>query len=172
MAGKQAKQLTVEEINEIRMSPDGIQKLAKRYGIGNTRMFAIKRAATLDEALKFATGIPKPETKPVTQYTPGGPIVGVEARKPAPVIFRLGEAQITIDPQKLYECYQLYLDINARTGIQDEFSSCLLDGVGFLWRLLVLQPKVKRGEVKVEVKYGSLRGYGEGETREPAGVSQ
>jgi len=148
MAGRKAKELTSEIIEEIRATDRGIESLAKKYGISHARMFGIKRAATLEEAMKYAEGMPKEEGKQSPKYTPGGPIVGVEARKPAPVIFRLGEAEITIDPQKLYECYQLYLDICARTGIKDEFSSCLLDGVGFLWRLLVLQPKVKQGEIK------------------------
>jgi len=148
MAGRKGRELTLDEIKAIRASPDGIQKLARQYGIGHARMAAIRQAATLGEALRFATGIPEGEKKPSARYTPGGPIVGVEARKPAPVIFRLGEAEITIDPQKLYECYQLYLDINAKTGIKDDFSTCLLDSAGLMWRLLVLQSKTKQGEIK------------------------
>jgi len=149
---KKPKELTSQEIQEIRDSSSGIESLAKRYGIGNDRMFAIKRAATLEEAMKFAKGLPKLKT-PKEEYAPGGVIATVEAKKPAPIVFRLGEAEISLEPQKLYESYQLYLDINAKTGIEQDFSTCIVQAVGLLWRLLALVPAeatVKTKEVVVE----------------------
>ena len=35
MAGRKASELTVDEITEVRASPDGIEKLSKHYSIGH-----------------------------------------------------------------------------------------------------------------------------------------
>lgn len=56
---KKAKELTKEDIEKIRSSEDGYNKLAKQFGVNNTRIEAIKKAESLEKAYKYAKGKPE-----------------------------------------------------------------------------------------------------------------
>lgn len=105
--------------------------------------------------------IPVKDSEKVPQAKEGGKLVTVAAKQPAPVVFMLGKEEIELDPAALYESYLLYQDIKVRCNLQDGFSSVIRDGVGLLWRVLVSEPKVEQGKVKMEVTNG--RGTGQGE---------
>lgn len=101
--------------------------------------------------------------KPAAQAE-GGKIATITARQPAPVIFSLGKHEIELEPQAIYESYLLYEDMRLRCQLTDGFSSVILDGVGLLWRILASEPRIEKGEVKMEVKYGGGFGPSESET--------
>jgi hypothetical protein len=146
---KKSKQLTVEEINEIRMSPDGIEKLAKRYGIGNTRMFAIKRAATLDEALKYATGMPKEPKPPQDTGKPGGQAITIEQPSKGAVVFTFGQTIVPLNPQHIYDAYLYYDDLRMRQNIPEEFSLAIKIAMKYVWERLH-QPEKEKATIKIE----------------------
>lgn len=71
----------------------------------------------------------------------------ITSRKPAPVLFTIGEHDIGLDPEPLYESYLLYEDLKVRYGFTDSFSVALKDAMVICYRLLGPEPKVKQ-EVK------------------------
>jgi len=137
MAGRKGRELTLDEIKAIRASPDGIQKLAKQYGIGHARMTAIKRAATLEEALKFATGIPKPQTKPPQDTAKsGGQAITIEQPSKGAVVFTFGQTVVSLNPQHIYDAYLYYDDLRVRHNVKEEFSLALKIAMKYVWEQL------------------------------------
>jgi hypothetical protein len=105
--------------------------------------------------------IPSIEAVNTPQAKEGGKLVTVTGKQPAPVVFFLGKEEIELEPSALYESFLLYQDMKVRCDLKDGFSSVIRDGVGLLWRVLVSEPKVEQGKIKVEVTNG--RGTGQGE---------
>lgn len=71
----------------------------------------------------------------------------ITSRKPAPILFTVGEQNIGLDPEPLYETYLLYEDLKTRFGFSDSFSVVLKDAMVLCYRLLGPEPGVKQ-EVK------------------------
>ena len=86
-----------------------------------------------------------------TPVKPGGTLATVAGRRPASVMFTIGNVQVPIDPQDFYETYILYMDLVARADIHDSFSTVIKDAVGFVWRNLVARPRIEGGRVIMEV---------------------
>lgn len=89
----------------------------------------------------------------------------------APVLFQLAQETIPIDFGDLYECFQLYQDISARGLIGEQsFCDCLKDSVALAWTVLVGQPKIEDGHVRLE-EVSHDRGDSRSDEKE-AGVEQ
>lgn len=91
------------------------------------------------------------DTKDEQKAKSSGPgqreFIDITSRKPAPIIFTIGEQNIGLDPEPLYESFLLYEDLKVRFGFTDSFSVALKDAMVICYRLLGPEPKVKQ-EVK------------------------
>ena len=92
-----------------------------------------------------------------TSVQDGGRVVAVVEKKPAATVFMLGSERIEIDPKDLYETYLLYLDIKAKTKMDDSFSVMFKDAMGICWRLMVAKPVIKT-TMTVEVGHNGSNG--------------
>ena len=64
-------------------------------------------------------------------------LINITSRKPAPILFTIGEHDIGLDTEPLYESYLLYEDLKVRYGFTDSFSVVLKDAMAICYRLLV-----------------------------------
>jgi len=71
----------------------------------------------------------------------------VTKSKQGVVAFRIKDKEIIVDPDDLYESYFLYLDIKARSGIDNSFSDAIKAGMETVW-LLTKKPLIENEEVK------------------------
>jgi len=123
-------------------------------------------AASLKEARSKGIDIPaKVDKKGSEPLKPeeARELAAVITKKPAPVIFVLGDQRIELEPEALYESHLLYQDMKVRCGLDSTFSSVLRDGMALLWRVIASEPIIESGTVKMEVKYGGRPGIGEKE---------
>ncbi len=81
----------------------------------------------------------------------GGEMVTVVGKTPASIIFALGTSRIELEPQALYETYLLYEDIKTRCQLTDSFAYVIRDAVGLMWQILVSNPKIEQGQIRMEV---------------------
>jgi hypothetical protein len=160
-----AKELTEEEIKQIRESEEGQRKLAKQFGISDRRVKVIKDAPSLEEAIKIGKSGKPSSSKPVPpSIIPPITLTG------QPIMLDLGVKTVPFDRGKMYDAYQLFDDLVSRGVLKDDFASVCRDGVGLLWMILATSgPKVEEGKVKVEVTHGGSTRHGEEET---GGISQ
>jgi hypothetical protein len=64
------------------------------------------------------------------------PLVAATSPKTAPIIFRLGQKEIVLDPLELHAQYRYYIDLARRDGgITESFSEVLTLGIQVLWAL-------------------------------------
>jgi hypothetical protein len=64
------------------------------------------------------------------------PLISTASSKSAPIIFRLGQKEIVLDPMELYNQHRYYLDLCRRNGgITETFSEVLTLGMQVLWAL-------------------------------------
>lgn len=64
------------------------------------------------------------------------PLIGGSAPKTAPIVFRLGQREITLDPMELHNQYRYYLDLSKKNGgITETFSEVLTLSMQVLWVL-------------------------------------
>lgn len=71
-------------------------------------------------------------------------LVGFNAPKPGAVMFNIGSSSLEIEPISLFEAYILYLDMKAKCGLTDSFSTCIVDSISIAWKMMVPQvPKLK-----------------------------
>jgi hypothetical protein len=64
------------------------------------------------------------------------PLVAATSPRTAPIIFRLGQKEIVLDPLELHAQYRYYLDLARRDGgITESFSEVLTLGIQVLWAL-------------------------------------
>ena len=105
---------------------------------------------------------PAAEPKVVPQGTV--PAAALSSARP-PILFQLGQENIALNFQDLYESYLLYNDMKTRGIIrQDGFSDTLKDGMALLWTILVGQPGVEGDRVRLtEANYEGSPGNGEKE---------
>ena len=83
---------------------------------------------------------PPAEPKVVPQGTV--PVAALSSARP-PVLFQLGQENIPLDFQDLYEVYLLYNDMKTRGTIEEAgFSDTLRDGMALLWIVSVGQPEL------------------------------
>lgn len=52
------------------------------------------------------------------------------------IVFTLGEHQISLNPQHLYDAYLYYEDIVLKHDIDQEFSSAIKDSMKYVWEQL------------------------------------
>lgn len=135
-------------------------EIAKHYGV---HISTVKRYA---QELNKGKGKEKKAKEPKEPEQQQQQLVTVGAKRPAPVIFFLGEQQIELEPEAIYESYLLYQDMKVRAGLSDGFSNVIRDGVALLWRVIASEPIIEKGEVKMGVNYG--RSFGKGEAEPPA----
>lgn len=145
MAGK--REWRLDEIQEIRTSPDGIDKLRRRFGTNNRTIKAIREAATDDEALAIANKEPSLKEKE------GGSLSTVTQPSKGAILFTLGEHKISLDPQHLYDAYLYYEDIKTRHEIDEEFSLAIKDSMKHAWEQLN-QSEAKRVGIKIAIEEG------------------
>lgn len=63
-------------------------------------------------------------------------LIGAAGPKTSPIIFRLGQKEIVLDPMELHNQYRYYLDLSRRNGgITETFSEVLTLGMQVLWVL-------------------------------------
>ena len=89
----------------------------------------------------------KKEEKEKTSGPGTRDLIDITSRKPAPILFTIGEHDIGLDPEPLYESYLLYEDLKTRLGLNDNFSMTLKNAMVLAYRLLGPEPKIKQ-EVK------------------------
>jgi hypothetical protein len=89
--------------------------------------------------------------EPRQKEVEGGKLITVTAKKPAPVVFTIGDEKIEVAPGPLYQCWLFYLDLKSRCALEDEFTNVMLDGIGLLWKILLTEPVVVDGKIKMEV---------------------
>jgi hypothetical protein len=147
MGGRKAKELTPNDITEIRASEIGIEKLSKLYGIGNRRIMAIKAAATFEEAMEFANGEPPKEKR----EKEGGSLTRISQPSNGAIVFTLGQHRISLNPQHLYDAYLYYEDIKVRHGVEEEFSEAIKVAMKYVWEQLNRQKAMKEeGKITID----------------------
>jgi hypothetical protein len=63
-------------------------------------------------------------------------LIGTAGPKTSPILFRLGQKEIVLDPMELHNQYRYYLDLARRNGgITETFSEVLTLGMQVLWVL-------------------------------------
>lgn len=165
--------LTQEQVEQIRAKTGSTGHLAVKMHVSRQHAQALHDAPTLEDAMqivqmrasgnggrggggggnghvKDASALPTAKDK-----EGGGQLVTVAARRPAPIVFRVGDQNIDLNPQSLYEAYILYLDLKTRLGLTDDFATVIKDAVGLAWRHLIAKPKVDdHGNILMEVRHG------------------
>jgi len=132
-------------------------------------LFPTRPTATKATKPEVPQGAGTPDKGPAV--TRGVVAVAALSSARAPVLFKLGQEEISLDFQDLYESYLLYNDMKTRGIIrEDGFRDALKDGMALLWTVGVGQPGIEGDRVKLtEVSYG--RGSPE-DGEEQAGVEQ
>ena len=83
-----------------------------------------------------AKGIIIPGTKLKGPQQQGGEMVSVTQPQSGAIIFSIGQHQIPLDPQFLYESYLYYTDLKARIDLDESFSEAIKDAMTYAWRRL------------------------------------
>jgi hypothetical protein len=104
-----------------------------------------------------AAKTPAADPKAVPQGTV--PVAALSSARP-PVLFQLGQENIPLDFQDLYEAYQLYSDMRTKGIIKEaSFTAILKDGIAFMWTVCAGQPGIVGDRVELtEVDYGGRPG--------------
>ncbi len=63
----------------------------------------------------------------------GGELANILQPIKGAIIFKLGENEIDLNPQHLYDAYQYYKDIVEENGIEEDFSLALKDAMKLVW---------------------------------------
>jgi len=127
-----AKELTEEQVKQIRESEGGQLKLARQFGISDRRVKLIKEAPSLEEAIKIGKGQKQGEGKiPPTKR--GGELGTIEQPGKGTVVFTFGEERVTLTWFHLYDAYQYYRDICRDNGIDEDFSLAIKDCLKYVW---------------------------------------
>jgi hypothetical protein len=108
--------------------------IALGYGKNATSivMNALKRGVKVPEHIEEGERIPEDETGEAK----GKPLISGSSPKSAPIIFKLGQKEIVLDPLELHNQYRYFLDLSKRNGgITETFSEVLTLGMQVLWVL-------------------------------------
>lgn len=68
------------------------------------------------------------------QKKEGGKLATVLQKSPGSIIFTLGQHEISLNPQHLYDAYLYYEDIVIRHDIDEEFSLAIKDSLKYVWQ--------------------------------------
>jgi len=129
----------------------------KRLGWADPETGVLYPTRTTAEKAAKAPKAPPAEPKPIPQGTV--PAAALSSARP-PILFQLGQENIPLDFQDLYEAYQLYSDMRTKGIIKEaSFTAILKDGIAFMWTVCAGQPGIVGDRVKLtEVDYGGRPG--------------
>jgi len=123
--------------------------------------YSLNMVSRVTQALKRGESPDKATAKVAAKKLPAGPIPPIDI-KGQPIMLDLGTKTVPFDRGKIYDAYQLYSDMMERGIIKDDFASVCLDGIGIIYRLLVLKPVVRGTELLLrEETYGRSTGESE-----------
>jgi hypothetical protein len=121
------------------------KQIADLAGQGKRFMEIIAMGYSLDMTSKVIKALKNGQKPPEVTEVEGAkdktperekPLVAVTAPKIAPIVFRIDQKQIVLDPLELNAQYRYYIDLAKKDGgITDSFSEVLTLGIQVLWVL-------------------------------------
>ncbi|GAI07900.1 unnamed protein product [marine sediment metagenome] len=117
-----------DEIIEALKNGESIDEVTKRFPVSKK---TVQRYA---QALKEGK-LEEPPKGPA-QPKAGGNLATVLQPSRGAIVFTLGEHQISLNPQHLYDAYLYYEDMTLRESVDEEFSLVIKDCVKVAWERL------------------------------------